>query len=347
MKTVIVTGSGGLIGKESVNFFLDKGFRVIGIDNNMREYFFGKDGSVEDSIISLLGKENFKYYNADIRNFETLDEIFREYSSDIECIIHCAAQPSHDWAAKEPFTDFHINTEATLNLLELTRKYCSNAVFIFMSTNKVYGDNPNYLDFIELETRFELSQENKLYLGIDESFSIDRTKHSLFGCSKLAADIYVQEYGKYFGLKTTIFRGGCLTGSKHKGAELHGFLNYLVKCNIENRTYNLFGYKGKQVRDNIHSSDLVNAFWSVYNNPHIGKVYNIGGGRESNCSIIEAISKIENITKNKMDINYIDQNRSGDHIWWISDLSLFKGDYPEWNLTYNIDSIISEIITNI
>lgn len=347
MKTVIVTGSGGLIGRESVEFFLKKGFKVIGIDNNQRSYFFGSDGSVSNNILELQNMDNYEHCDLDIRYYEDLEKLFSQNKDMIDCIIHCAAQPSHDWAAKEPFTDFHINATATINLLELTRKYCSDSVFIFMSTNKVYGDNPNYLDLIELEDRYELPQDHPYYQGLNENFSIDRTKHSLFGCSKTAADVYVQEYGKYFGMKTVVFRGGCLTGSKHKGAELHGFLNYLVKCNLEQRTYNLFGYKGKQVRDNIHSYDLVNAFWHVYNNPKRGEVYNMGGGRFSNCSIIEAIKKIENITNIKMKLNYTKENRSGDHIWWISDISKFKLDYPEWNLTYDIDQIILEIIKNI
>jgi CDP-paratose 2-epimerase len=347
MKTILVTGSGGLIGREACEFFLSQGYKVIGIDNNKRKYFFGEDGSVLNNIQEISKIYNYTHYEVDIRSYTDLENIFSEYSTDIDCIIHCAAQPSHDWAAKEPFTDFHINATATINLLELTKTYCSDAVFIFMSTNKVYGDNPNNLNLIELETRFELSEQDKYYPGLDENFSIDNTKHSLFGCSKLSADVYVQEYARYFGLKTTTFRGGCLTGSKHKGAELHGFLNYLVKCNLENRIYNLFGYKGKQVRDNIHSSDLVNAFWHVYKNPRIGEVYNIGGGRFSNCSILEAINIIESKTNNTMLLNYVEQNRSGDHIWWISDISKFKSHYPEWDLKYNVDQIISEIVTNL
>jgi CDP-paratose 2-epimerase len=344
MKKILITGCGGLIGLESTCFFLDKGFEVLGVDNNMRSYFFGDDGSVKNNLNTLSNFKNFKLYKIDIRNYEDLEKIFNEYSSDIDCIIHTAAQPSHDWAAKEPFTDFHINTTATLNLLELTKKHCPEATFIFTSTNKVYGDNPNYLPLIELETRYELEKSHEYYQGIPENFSVDQTKHSLFGCSKLSADVYVQEYGKYFNLKTTIFRGGCLTGSKHRGAELHGFLNYLVKCNIEGRTYNLYGYKGKQVRDNIHSMDLVSAFYEVYKNPKIGEVYNIGGSRYSNCSIIEAISLIEKITDKKMKLNYINENRIGDHIWWISNTSKFKRDYPDWKQDYSIEKILNNII---
>lgn len=347
MKTILVTGSGGLIGRETTEFFLNRGFRVVGIDNNMRKYFFGEDGSVTSNIKAVSNISNYVHKNVDIRNHEDLERIFQEYSIDIDCIIHNAAQPSHDWAAKEPFTDFNVNATATLNLLELTRMYCSQATFIFMSTNKVYGDNPNFLPLIETDTRYELEVTDPTYKGISEDFSIDNTKHSLFGCSKLSADVYVQEYGKYFGMKTTVFRGGCLTGSKHKGAELHGFLNYLVKCNLEDRTYNLFGYKGKQVRDNIHSSDLVNAFWNVYQNPKSGEVYNIGGGRHANCSIIEAIGIIEGFSGKKSQLKYVDQNRIGDHIWWISDISKFEKDYPRWKLNYTIEQIIQEIINNI
>jgi CDP-paratose 2-epimerase len=345
MKKILITGCGGLIGLESTCFFLDKGFEVLGVDNNMRSYFFGDDGSVKNNLNTLSNFKNFKLYKIDIRNYEDLEKIFNEYSSDIDCIIHTAAQPSHDWAAKEPFTDFHINTTATLNLLELTKKHCPEATFIFTSTNKVYGDNPNYLPLIELETRYELEKSHEYYQGIPENFSVDQTKHSLFGCSKLSADVYVQEYGKYFNLKTTIFRGGCLTGSKHRGEELHGFLNYLVKCNIEGRTYNLYGYKGKQVRDNIHSMDLVSAFYEVYKNPKIGEVYNIGGSRYSNCSIIEAISLIEKITDKKMKLNYINENRIGDHIWWISDMSKFKQQYPNWKVKRDSFKIIDETIS--
>ena len=346
MKTIIITGCGGLIGRESTEFFLSKGFRVIGIDNNMRKYFFGEDGSVVTNLSALANLSNFVYKNIDIRNHVELTNIFLDNSSDITCVIHAAAQPSHDWAAKEVFTDFHINTTATISLLELTKQYCPDASFIFTSTNKVYGDNPNFLPLIETDTRFELPEDHRYYKGIDEQFSIDGTKHSLFGCSKASADLYVQEYARYFGLKTTVFRGGCLTGSKHQGAELHGFLNYLVKCNKEGRTYNIYGYKGKQVRDNIHSSDLVNAFYEVFSNPRCGEVYNIGGGRYSNCSLLEAATMVESLTGNKTKFNYVDQNRSGDHIWWIGDVDKFKSHYPTWSHRFNIQDIIKEITTS-
>jgi CDP-paratose 2-epimerase len=345
MKTVIVTGSGGLIGKETVEFFLRKGFKVVGIDNNQRKYFFGDDGSVEDNILDLRSHENYFHRDVDIRKFLSVKKIFSDFSSDIVCVIHCAAQPSHDWAVKNPFMDFEINASATLNLLEMAKKYCFDAPFIFMSTNKVYGDGPNVLEYEESETR--LTPVDQKYLtGFNETFSVDQNKHSLFGCSKLSADVYVQEYGRYFGMKTTVFRGGCLTGSKHKGAELHGFLNYLVKCNLQERTYNIFGYKGKQVRDNIQSYDLVNAFWHVYQNPKVSEVYNIGGGNYSNCSILEAINKIKNLTDKEMKLNYVSENRSGDHMWWISDIRKFESHYPDWKLTYNIDQIIEELVQN-
>lgn len=347
MKTIIITGCGGLIGRESTEFFLNKGFRVIGIDNNMRSYFFGLDGSVSDNLKALQEKKYFELHEIDIRDYRSLETIFKDNTTDIDCIIHTAAQPSHDWAAKEPFVDYHINSTATLNLLELTRLYVPNATFIFTSTNKVYGDNPNRLPLLELDTRYELPIDNTNYNGINEQFSIDNTKHSLFGCSKVAADVYVQEYGRYFGLKTTIFRGGCLTGSKHKGAELHGFLNYLVKCALQERTYNLYGYKGKQVRDNIHSSDLVNAFYEVYKQPRVGEVYNIGGSRHSNCSILEAAEMIKKYSGKSITFNYVDANRIGDHIWWISDVSKFKEHYPNWDYKYDIDNIIKDIINNI
>jgi len=336
MKTILITGSGGLVGSEAVDFFINKNYRVIGIDNNSREVFFGKDGSVVDNIQSM--KTNFSNYvhvELDIRDKKEIEKIFIEYNVDIETVIHCAAQPSHDWAVNDPFMDFSINAIATIDLLELTRKYIPNSVFIYMSTNKVYGDNPNKLNLVELDTRYE-NLDVEYTDGINENFSIDNTKHSLFGCSKLSSDVYVQEYGKYFGMKTTVFRGGCLTGSKHNGAKLHGFLNYLVKCNLTKTKYNIFGYKGKQVRDNIHSKDLVSAFDFVINNPKCGEVYNIGGSRYSNCSILEAIKKIDNLTNIKTYYSYVE-----------GDVTKFKKDYPKWEYNYNLDKILTEIINNI
>ncbi len=341
-KKVLVTGSAGLIGSESVRFFANLGFDIIGIDNNMREYFFGKEAST-DWNRELLEKnhKNYIHRNADIRDNEVIEEIFRNNKFDL--IIHTAAQPSHDWAVKEPFTDFEVNALGTHILLENFRKYSPEAVFIFTSTNKVYGDRPNTLPLIEKETRYELPEEHRYWKGIDESMSIDDSKHSIFGASKVAADIMVQEYGKYFGLRAAIFRGGCLTGPAHSGAELHGFLAYLIKCVATGKKYTIFGYKGKQVRDNIHSRDLVRAFHHFYLKPRHGEAYNMGGGRNSNVSILEAIDKIEKILGKKAVLEYKETNRIGDHIWYISDVSKFKTHYPEWDFEYNIDDIIKEI----
>ena len=346
MKTIIVTGCGGLIGSETVEYFI-KNYNVVGIDNDMRQQFFGKSASVINEIDKLKENKNFIYYNLDIRNYVELEKIFQKYKGEIHSIIHTAAQPSHDWAVSDPFTDYSTNSTATLNLLELTRKYVIDASFVHVSTSKVYGDNPNKLPFQEYEHRYDLTEGHQYYKGIDETLSIDGTTHSLFGCSKLSADIYVQEYGKYFGMKTAIFRPGCLTGSRHKGVELHGFLNYIVRCNLNKTQYNIFGYKGKQVRCNINSIDLVSAFNEYINNPTIGEVYNIGGGRQSNCSLIEGINIVEKNTGIKMNTNYIDEHRIGDHIWWISDTTKFETHYPNWRLTHNIEDIIIEIINGV
>lgn len=345
MNVALITGSAGLIGSEAVSFFSDKFDLIIGIDNNLRKYFFGEDGSIEWNL-SILKKQydHYKHYYVDIRDITEIEKIFQEYADDIKLILHTAAQPSHDWAAKEPFTDFSVNANGTLNLLEMTRQHCPEAVFIFTSTNKVYGDSPNFLPLEELETRWEISSEHPYYKnGIDEKQGIDQSKHSIFGASKVAADILVQEYGKYFNMKTGIFRGGCLTGPNHSGAKLHGFLNYLMKCAITGEPYIVFGYKGKQVRDNIHSYDLVNMFWHFYQNPRAGEVYNAGGGRHSNCSMLEAINICEEITGKKMRYSYSNDHRIGDHIWWISDLSKFKNHFPEWHWKYNLKDIMEKI----
>jgi len=343
MSVALITGSAGLIGSEAVEFFSSKFDLVVGIDNNLREKFFGCDAS------TIWNKErlereilNYRHYFIDIRDNKEIEKIFKEYNKDIKLVIHTAAQPSHDWAVKDPFTDFSVNANGTLVMLENTRKY-TDAVFIFTSTNKVYGDTPNKLPLIELETRYEIDKNHKYYNGIDESMSIDQSLHSLFGASKVAADILVQEYGRYFGMKTGVFRGGCLTGPNHSGTQLHGFLSYLMKCAITKQHYTIFGYKGKQVRDNIHSFDLINMFWHFYKNPKKGEVYNAGGGRHSNCSMLEAIKMCEEITGNKMNYSYSEKNRIGDHIWYISNVSKFKKDYPEWNFTYNIKDILVEI----
>lgn len=348
MNIAIVTGASGLIGSETV-MLLSKHFdKVIGIDNNMRAYFFGEASSVISTTKSLeTTVRNFTNYETDIRHYVDVREIFAEYNTDIKLIVHTAAQPSHDWAAKEPFTDYHVNSTGTLNLLESVRTYCKDAVFIYTSTNKVYGDNPNYLPLIELETRYELPESHQYYNGIDETFSIDLTKHSLFGCSKLAADVYVQEYGKYFGMKTTVLRGGCLTGSRHKGAELHGFLNYLVKCVLQGNPYKIIGYNGKQVRDNIHSFDVAAACLAIYNSPKYGEVYNMGGTRHSNCSVLEAIQLIEEMTGITAKVEYVETARSGDHIWWISNMDKFKKDFPHWQHTYTLKGIVEDIINNV
>ena len=343
MKTILVTGSAGLIGSESVKFFIQKGFSVVGIDNNMRAYFFGNEASTEWKRKELEKTYNaYTHYPVDIRNHERLKKIFMKYQFDL--IIHTAAQPSHDWAAKEPLTDFGINAVGTLHLLELTRTHCPAAVFIFTSTNKVYGDQPNSLPFVELETRFELPENHPMYYGIDESMSIDNTLHSVFGASKVAADVMVQEYGKYFGLNTGVFRGGCLTGPAHSGTQLHGFLAYIVRCIVTGREYTIFGYDGKQVRDNIHSRDLVQAFYHFYRKPRKGEVYNMGGSRHSNISMKEAIARVEKLTGKKAPVTYVKQARKGDHIWYISDISKFKRHYPEWKYQYTMDDTLKEII---
>ena len=345
MSLAIITGSTGLVGSEAVNFFHDKGFDIIGIDNNLRKSFFGKDSSTVWVKSQLIKRnKNFKNYHIDIRNFNGLENIFKKYSKKISVIIHCAAQPSHDYGKNYPFLDFHVNATGTLNLLELTKKYSPNAPFIFMSTNKVYGDNPNKLNIIEEKTRWELNKKDKNYKGIKENFSIDNSTHSFFGVSKTYADLIVQEYGKNVGLKTVCFRGGCITGPNHSGATLHGFLSYLVKASLKINKYNLIGYKGKQVRDNLHSFDLVNCFWQFYKKPRFGEVYNIGGGRYSNCSIIEALDLIEEIAKIKVKRKILKSPRVGDHIWYISDTSKFKKHYPKWKQKYNTKKILKELI---
>jgi len=341
----LITGSAGLIGSEAVEFFSTKFDKVIGIDNNMREEFFGSSASTLWNKQRLENEvDNYVHYSVDIRENEEIEKLFKEYGNDIKLIVHTAAQPSHDWAVKDPFKDFSVNANGTLVLLENTRKYAKDSVFIFTSTNKVYGDTPNSLPLIEQESRWEIDNSHKYYKnGIDESMSIDQSKHSLFGASKVAADVLVQEYGKYFGMKTAVFRGGCLTGPNHSGTQLHGFLSYLMKCAITKEHYTIFGYKGKQVRDNIHAYDLVNMFWHFYQNPRCGEVYNAGGGRHSNCSMQEAISICENITSQKMNFSYSEDNRVGDHIWWISDVSKFKNHYKGWDFKYNIEDILSQI----
>ena len=348
MSVVLITGSAGLVGSESSNFFAKKGFDVVGIDNNLRKFFFGEDGSTSWIKKNLQKKnKNYKHYNLDIRNYSDLEKIFKKYKKNISLIIHCAAQPSHDYGKNYPLIDFNVNATGTLNMLELTKNYSPKSPFIFMSTNKVYGDNPNKLKLIEKKKRYELSNNHEYFNGINEKFSIDHCTHSFFGVSKTYADLIVQEYGKNVGLNTVTFRGGCITGPNHSGAKLHGFLSYLVKQCILNKKYTIIGYKGKQVRDNLHSYDLINCFWEFFKKPNKGKVYNIGGGRFSNCSILEVINEVESISGQKIKKKYIKKNRVGDHIWYISDNSKFIKDYPNWKQKYDTKKIINELIENI
>jgi len=347
MTIILVTGSAGLIGSESVRFFCDREFTVVGIDNNMRQAFFGENASTQwnrDRLLADYGNQ-YIHHSIDIRDPDAIAKLFQTYGSDINLVIHTAAQPSHDWAARDPYTDFTVNANGTLVLLENTRKNCPDAVFIFCSTNKVYGDTPNLLPLVEQELRWEIEETHPYHQGIDETMSIDQCKHSLFGASKVAADVLVQEYGRYFGMKTASFRGGCLTGPSHSGTELHGFLSYLMKCTMTGNPYKIYGYQGKQVRDNIHSYDLVNAFYHFYQAPRVAEVYNIGGSRFSNCSMLEAIQHCEAIVEKKLNWNYVDDNRIGDHIWWISNIHKFKKHYPEWDLTYGIIDILKEIFS--
>jgi CDP-paratose 2-epimerase len=342
-KYILITGSAGLIGSEATKFFIKKGFTVHGVDNNMREYFFGPEASTQWNrrLLEKTYTTQYIHHKVDIRDQKAIEKLFKATPFDL--IIHTAAQPSHDWAAKEPMTDFGINAVGTLTMLEAYRKYASKAVFIFTSTNKVYGDNPNLLPLVEKKTRYELPKGHKFYKGIDESMSLDQTTHSIFGVSKAAADLMVQEYGRYFGLKTGVFRGGCLTGPAHSATKLHGFLAYLARCIYRGDKYTIYGYKCKQVRDNIHSYDLVNAFYHFYKKPRKGEVYNMGGSRYSNISMLEAIGKIEKLMGKKANIKYVKENRIGDHIWYISDVSKFKKHYPKWDYKYDIDAILKEI----
>ena len=317
---------------------------IVGIDNDLRARFFGAEASTAGTRQSLEAKlTGYTHADIDIRDFDAVKKVFERYGSAITTVVHTAAQPSHDWAAREPHTDFSVNAMGTLNLLEAARQCCPKAVFIFTSTNKVYGDTPNRLPLVELEKRWEIDPSHPYRNGIDEGMSIDQTKHSLFGASKVAADVLVQEYGRYFGMKTACFRGGCLTGPAHAGTELHGFLAYLVKCTATGRPYRVFGYKGKQVRDNIHSHDLVEAFWQFIQSPRAGEVYNLGGSRHSNCSMLEAIEIAERLSGKRLEWTYVEDNRIGDHIWWISDVAKFQSHFPKWKYKYGIEQILGEI----
>ena len=345
MSVIIVSGSCGLVGSETVTFFCQKGYDVVGIDNNMRKVFFGIDGSIAWNKRRLKKQfKQYRHYDADIRDEAGIRRIFKKYGRDTVLIVHAAAQPSHDWAVREPKTDFSVNATGTLVLLEAFRQSCPGAVFVYTSTNKVYGDRPNSLSLFEQEKRFELPVEHQYYKGIDESMSVDTCLHSLFGASKLSADLIVQEYGRYFGLKTGIFRCGCLTGPLHSGAQLHGFLSYLVKCCLFGRTYHIFGYKGKQVRDNIHSYDLVNAFYHYMQQPRCAEVYNMGGARFANVSLLEAVELCQQLTGKKLKTQYGEANRIGDHMWWISDVTKFKSHFPGWKHTYTVEDTVRQII---
>jgi CDP-paratose 2-epimerase len=340
----IVTGAGGLIGSESVAFLIEQGFDVVGVENDMRAHYFGPDASTGWQTRRLIERyPGFRNVELDIRDADGIEKLVSEHAGQLELVVHTAAQPSHDWAASDPQTDFTVNANGTLNVLEAVRKHKPDATFIFTSTNKVYGDRPNELPLVELDSRLELPADHPYFGGIDASMSIDRSLHSLFGASKAAADLVVQEYGRYFDMPTVCFRGGCLTGPNHSGTRLHGFLSYLMRCTMTGEKYTVFGYGGKQVRDNIHSLDLVRAFAAFHADPRPGVVYNIGGGRESNCSMLEAIGLCEEIAGRKLVWELGDAPRVGDHRWWVSDLGPFRADYPGWEIEYDVREILVEI----
>jgi len=345
MSVAVITGSAGLIGSAAARHFVDLGLDVVGIDNDMRSVFFGAEASTswQRRLLERDLGARYRHRDTDIRDAEAIRAIFARHGRAIKLVIHAAAQPSHDWAARDPMTDFAVNALGTLSLLEATREHSPEAAFIFTSTNKVYGDTPNRLPLIEQETRWEIDPGHTYADGIREDMSIDQTLHSLFGASKVAADVLVQEYGRYFQMKTVCFRGGCLTGPDHSGTALHGFLAYLMKCAVRGTPYNVFGYRGKQVRDNIHSSDLIRAFGAFFEAPRAGEVYNIGGGRYSHCSMLEAIALCEQITGREMDRSYTEQNRTGDHLWWISDVGKFRAHFPGWEPRYDVARILREI----
>jgi CDP-paratose 2-epimerase len=344
MPVAIVTGSGGLIGSESVRHFVEAGYDVAGLENDMRSSFFGPGASTRPATERLVqAYDEFRSLDLDIRDSAGVDRVFERHAGQIELVVHTAAQPSHDWAASAPQVDFGVNANGTLNLLEASRRHAPDATFVFTSTNKVYGDTPNHLPLHELETRLELPEDHRWYGGIDTSMSIDTSTHSLFGVSKAAADLMVQEYGRYFDMPTVCFRAGCLTGPNHAGAMLHGFLSYLMRCTLSGEPYTVFGYGGRQVRDNVHSADLVRAFEAFHRAPRRAAVYNIGGGRHSNCSMLEAIELCESISGRRLQWTLSDQARTGDHRWWISDLSGFSADYPDWSQRYDLDGILREI----
>ncbi len=344
MAVVIVTGSGGLVGSQTVEHFVQEGYRVIGLENDMRAQFFGPGASTRPVTDRLADRfPEFSSLEVDIRDVDRVRKVFADNAGQIELIVHAAAQPSHDWAASDPQTDFGVNANGTLNLLEAARDHTPDAPFVFLSTNKVYGDTPNGLPLEERGARLELPEDHRYFDGIDTSMTIDSSMHSLFGVSKAAADLMVQEYGRYFGMPTVCFRGGCLTGPNHAGAMLHGFLSYLMRCTVTGEHYTVFGYRGLQVRDNVHSADLVRAFAEFKRAPGSAAVYNIGGGRRSNCSMLEAIEMCERIAARELSWDLSEESRKGDHRWWISDLRPFEADYPQWSMDYDVEGILKEI----
>jgi CDP-paratose 2-epimerase len=345
VSVVIVTGSAGLIGSEAARHFASLGLDVVGVDNDMRATFFGDEASTAwnaQRLVEELGS-SYTHLSIDIRDRDAIDQLVARYGADLSLVVHCAAQPSHDWAAREPFTDFDVNAGGTLAMLEAVRRHAPEATFIFCSTNKVYGDTPNRLPLVELETRWEIEPGHEYDAGITETMSIDSSMHSIFGASKVAADVMVQEYGRYFDMRTACFRGGTLTGPQHSATELHGFLGYLMKCTMEGKPYTVFGYGGKQVRDAIHSADLIAAFEQFWRAPRVAEVYNIGGGRFSHCSMQEAIALCEQITGRQLDWTYADDNRMGDHIWWVGSNGRFAEQYPGWKQQYDVPRILTEM----
>ncbi|GGK34966.1 NAD-dependent epimerase [Pilimelia terevasa] len=345
MAVALVTGSAGLIGSEAVRHFAGLGLDVVGLDNDMRREFFGPEASTAWNVVRLTSDlgDSYTHHDVDIRDRPALSRIFGRYGRDIAVVIHTAAQPSHDWAVRDPFTDFDVNATGTLNLLQHVREHCPDAPFIHCSTNKVYGDRPNSLPLVEQETRYELAEDHPYHQGITEDMSIDACLHSVFGASKVAADVMVQEYGRYFGMRTACFRGGTLTGPAHSATELHGFLAYVMRCNMERRLYKIFGYKGKMVRDAIHSSDVVSAFEAFFRAPRSAAVYNLGGGRHSHTSHLEAFALAQEITGIEMITEYHEGNRVGDHQWWIGSNAAFAADYPDWRQEYDVPMILREI----
>lgn len=346
MDVTLVTGSAGLIGSTAALRFVSRSDLVVGIDNDTRGKLFGASGSVADNLRTLETRLGDRYVHreVDIRDEDAVRQIFQRYGDDILTIVHAAAQPSHDWAATDPRTDFSINAVGTFNLLEATRQHAEDAIFVYLSTSKVYGDRPNRLSFVELPSRWDLPTDHPQYDGIDEEFGVDQCIHSLFGTSKLSGDVFVQEYGRYFGLTTGVFRAGCVTGARHAGVEQHGFLSHLVRTLVRGDTYTILGYDGKQVRENIHAEDLVRAIEAFVSAPRTGEVYNIGGGRRCNCSILEALSHMEELLSRPPRTEYEEAHRKADHRWYISDCSKFRQHFPDWQPEYDMDDIIEELV---